>query len=78
MNASFNKETKLDQFKDLGVTNEDKMTFYLLKWIFNAIKRDSLQTDAKLEGKPYVTKQDVIKQLAKNDELMKTLRFKSS
>lgn len=30
-----------DPFKRLGVSNEDKMTYFLLKWIFNAIKRDS-------------------------------------
>ena len=30
--------THVDQFKILGVSNEDKMTFFLLKWIFNAIK----------------------------------------
>ena len=35
-----------DPFKRLGVSNEDKMTFFLLKWIFNAIKRDSSVEDA--------------------------------
>jgi hypothetical protein len=37
-----------DQFQKLGVSNEDKMTFFLLKWIFNAIKRDSEMDDPKL------------------------------
>jgi hypothetical protein len=37
-----------DPFKKLGVSNEDKMTFFLLKWIFNAIKRDSQLEDSKL------------------------------
>ena len=27
-----------DPFKLLGVSNEDKMAFFLLKWVFNAIK----------------------------------------
>lgn len=51
------------------------MTFFLLKWIFNAIKRDSSPDDPKLKGRPYVTKTDLIKQLVKNDELMGTLGF---
>lgn len=51
---------KKDKFKSLGVSNEDKMTFFLLKWIFNAIKRDSSSEDPKLFGKPYVTKIDLI------------------
>ena len=44
-----------DPFKMLGVSNEDKMTFFLLKWVFNAIKRDSDSGDV-LEGKAYVQK----------------------
>lgn len=50
-----------DPFKKLGVSNEDKMTFFLLKWIFNAIKRDSAPEDPKLKGKAYVTKVDLVK-----------------
>jgi hypothetical protein len=61
----------------MGVSNEDKMTFFLLKWIFNAIKRDSQSEDPKLQGKPYVTKSDLIKQLGKNDELLKALGYHS-
>ena len=53
------------------------MTFFLLKWIFNAIKRDSSLDDAKLQGKPYVTKVDLVKQLTKNDELMHALSYDS-
>lgn len=34
-----------DPFKSLGVSDEDKMTFFLLKWVFNAIKRDSDPSD---------------------------------
>ena len=64
-----------DAFKKLGVSNEDKMTFFLLKWIFNAIKRDSALDDAKLLGKPYITKGDLVKQLSKNDELMNALGY---
>jgi hypothetical protein len=52
---------KEDQFRDLGVANEDKMTFFLLKWVFNAIKRDSALDDTKLLGNAYVTKQDLVK-----------------
>lgn len=64
-----------DPFKRLGVSNEDKMTFFLLKWIFNAVKRDSPLEDTKLQGKPYITKVDLVKQLAKNDELMNALGY---
>lgn len=66
-----------DPFKRLGVSNEDKMTFFLLKWIFNAIKRESSLDDAKLLGKPYITKGDLVKQLSKNDELMNALGYES-
>jgi|LauGreDrversion4_2_1035121.scaffolds.fasta_scaffold27529_5 hypothetical protein len=64
-----------DPFKRLGVSNEDKMTYFLLKWVFNAIKRESSLDDTKLQGKPYVTKVDLVKQLAKNDELMTALGY---
>jgi len=64
-----------DPFKCLGVSNEDKMTYFLLKWVFNAIKRESAIEDTKLQGKPYVTKVDLIKQLGKNDELMTALGY---
>lgn len=57
---------KKDKFRNLGVSNEDKMTFFLLKWIFNAIKRESSDDDPKLKGQSYVTKTDIIKQLGKN------------
>ena len=53
------------------------MTFFLLKWIFNAIKRDSAPEDTKLKGKPYITKIDLVKQLSKNDELMNALGYDS-
>ena len=39
------KKRNADPFKLLGVSNEDKMSFFLLKWIFNAIKLDSEPTD---------------------------------
>lgn len=51
------------------------MTFFLLKWIFNAIKRESSDEDPRLKGKSYVTKQDLVKQLSKNDELMVALGY---
>ena len=34
-----------DPFKLLGISNEDKMTYFLLKWVFNAIKLDSDPAD---------------------------------
>jgi hypothetical protein len=36
-----------DPFHNLGVSGADKMTFFLLKWVFNAIKRDSADDDPK-------------------------------
>jgi hypothetical protein len=66
---------KKDKFRSLGVSNEDKMTFYLLKWIFNAIKKESSVEDPKLKGRSYITKSDLIKQLGKNDELMRALGY---
>ena len=36
-----------DPFEELGVPAADKMTFFLLKWVFNAIKRDSAEDDPK-------------------------------
>mmetsp|Transcript_16336 Transcript_16336/g.11507 ORF Transcript_16336/g.11507 Transcript_16336/m.11507 type:complete len:95 (+) Transcript_16336:934-1218(+) len=64
-----------DPFKKFGVSQEDKMTFFLLKWVFNAIKHDSDIDDPRLKGKPYVTKKELIKQLAKNEELMRALDY---
>lgn len=37
-----------DPFKLLGVSNEDKMAFFLLKWVFNAIKHEPDADDEKL------------------------------
>jgi hypothetical protein len=37
------------------------MTFFLLKWVFNAIKRESSLEDPKLKGNAYVTKNDLVK-----------------
>lgn len=54
------------------------MTFFLLKWIFNAIKKDSPEDDSKLKGKSYVSKGELVKQLIKNDELMKTLGYNNA
>ena len=53
----------------------DKMTFFLLKWVFNAIKRDSAEDDPKFKGQAYVAKGDLVKQLAKNPELMRALGY---
>ena len=35
------KKRNDDPFKLLGVSGDDKMTFFLLKWVFNAIKLES-------------------------------------
>jgi len=53
------------------------MTFFLLKWIFNAIKRESSIEDPKLKGRSYITKNDLIEWLAKNAELIKALGYNS-
>ena len=43
-------DTRKDPFKVLGVSPEDKMAFFLLKWVFDSIKEDSDVDDEKLEG----------------------------
>jgi len=67
-----------DPFANLGVTGADKMTFFLLKWVFNAIKRDSADADPKFQGRPYIAKSDLIKQLSKNPELMHALGYQEA
>jgi hypothetical protein len=54
------KKRNDDPFKLLGVSNEDKMSFFLLKWVFNAIKKDSDKEDSKLMGKPFVLKKELV------------------
>ena len=49
-----------------------------MKWIFNAIKRDSAPEDPKLKGKAYVTKIDFVRQLSQNQELMTILGYEDS
>jgi hypothetical protein len=46
---------RTDPFGALGVGSSDKMTFFLLKWVFNAIKRDSADDDPKFKGASYVS-----------------------
>jgi len=70
-------DTRKDPFKVLGVSPEDKMTFFLLKWVFDYIKQDSEVEDEMLAGKAYVTKKDLVSQLSKNPELMNALDIKS-
>ena len=67
-----------DPFKLLGVSAEDKMTFYLLKWVFNAIKQESDDSDKILQGKPYVNKTELVQQLIKNKEIMSALDYKDT
>ena len=54
---------------------QQKTLFQLLKWIFNAIKRDSAPEDPKLKGKAFVTKIDFVRQLGQNQELMTILGY---
>ena len=51
------------------------MSFFLLKWVFNAIKRDSAEDDPVFLGKPFISKGDLVKQLSKNPELMHALGY---
>lgn len=51
------------------------MTFFLLKWVFNAIKMESRPDDKHLKGQSYVSKAELVKQLNKNKELLTALRF---
>ena len=51
------------------------MNFFLLKWIFNAIKLDSANDNPVFLGKSYVSKTDLVKQLSKNHELMNALGY---
>lgn len=55
------REAGGDPFHNLGVSGTDKMTFFLLKWVFNAIKRESADDDPKFQGNPYISKSDLIK-----------------
>lgn len=70
-------DTRKDPFKVLGVSPEDKMTFFLLKWVFDYIKQDAEVEDELLAGRSYVTKKDLVSQLSKNPELMNALNIKS-
>jgi hypothetical protein len=69
------QEARSDPFGTLGVGSADKMTFFLLKWVFNAIKHDSAEDDPKLKGQSFVSKTDLVKQLGKNPELMRSLSY---
>ena len=55
----------------LGVSQHDKMTFFLLKWIFNAIKRIDK------DGQAYVIEGDLVNQLKQNPELMNALGYET-
>ena len=50
-----------DPFKAMGVSKDDKMTFFLLKWVFNAIKLDSDIENKLMQGQSYVTKNELVK-----------------
>jgi hypothetical protein len=72
------EKEQADPFKQLGVSKEDKMTFFLLKWVFNAIRQQGDPKDHKLKGKDYIDRKELVRQLAKNTELMHELEFDSS
>ena len=61
MHTSMLSKKVEDPFKEFGVSREDKMTFFLLKWVFNAIKLDSDKDDKNFKGQPYVTKSELVK-----------------
>ena len=44
------KRRAADPFEILGVSTDDKMTFFLLKWVFSVIKQDSDVEDKELKG----------------------------
>lgn len=54
------------------------MTFFLLKWVFNAIKLTSEKDDKHFKGQPFVTKTELVKQLEKNEELCAALGLERS
>jgi len=70
------QRTKGDPFLSLGVSKEDKILYFLVKWVFNAIKRDSPEDDPDFKGNSYISKNDMTKQLFKNPELMDALNIK--
>lgn len=49
------------------------MMFFLLKWVFNAIKRDSSNDDPVFKGASFISRADLVKQLAKNVEVLQAL-----
>jgi len=55
------QQARTDPFGALGVGAADKMTFFLLKWVFNAIKHDSAEDDPKFKGQSFVSKADLVK-----------------
>jgi len=74
------QERQDNRFEQLGIKNESKMLFYLLKWVFNAIKIDALPHEIEEEGPislPYIKKIDLVKQLQKNSSLVKTLKYEN-
>lgn len=64
-----------DPFAALNVSAEDKMTFFLLKWVFNAIKQDGGAEGGPNAGSFVVGKSDLVKQLVKNREIMSALEL---
>lgn len=74
-------DSRKDPFKVLGVSNEDKMSFYLLKYVFNAIKQEPAAPGSDDEegslGKPFVAKKDLLSQLSKNPQIMEALEVGS-
>ena len=53
------------------LSKEDKMTFFLLKWVFNSIKHD-------YGGEAIVEKRELVEQLQENPDIVVALGFESA
>jgi hypothetical protein len=67
------KKNPQDPFIKLGVSAQDKMMFFLLKWVFNAIKRESPKDDPIFLGASFISRADLVKQLSRNPEVLQAL-----
>lgn len=77
LQTSLLSQKVLDPFEYLKVSREDKMTFFLLKWVFSAIQQKADSDDKLLMGQNFVLKSDMMEQFALNDEIMRTFNYSS-
>jgi len=68
---------EVDRFEELGVSKGDKMSYQLLKWVFNSIHRPSEPDDKKLLGANYVLKRELAAKMQNNPQLLKALGYQS-